>query len=352
MSQMGQMIRESTARLFRSEGTLDRTGFADEWPEALWTKVEEAGLPHALVDTLADPEVQAGDVLAAVRTAAEHAAPVPLAETMIAAWLLVRHRIRVPTGLALSLAPVTTADRLTWIRTSEGWRISGLACRVPWGRHVDAIAVVAPVAGSGQSRLGLVEKSGWSAQGGHNIADEPRDDLTLDAIVPEDRCAEVTETSPTQVRLAGAAMRTIQIAGAASAVLSVTARYASERVQFGRPIAQFQAVQHNLAVLASQTAAASVAADVAAESIAGGLDTMRVAAAKARAGEAASIIASQAHQIHGAMGFTAEYRLNRLTRRLWSWRDEFGSEAEWNRRVGMEIAKGGADNIWATLTAV
>ena len=141
------------------------------------------------------------------------------------------------------------------------------------------------------------------------------------------------------------------MAGALGEVLDMTVRYSQERVQFGRPIGKFQAIQQNLAVLAGQAAAAGAAADLAQEAAAKGFNPLTIAAAKARAGEAASIGAAIAHQVHGAIGFTQEHRLNHRTRRLWSWRDEFGSEAIWNRLVGEIAAKTGGEQLWATITA-
>jgi len=110
-------------------------------------------------------------------------------------------------------------------------------------------------------------------------------------------------------------------------------------------------VQQNLAVLAGQTAAAVAAADLAAEAVADGVRLLPIAAGKARAGEAAGIGASIAHQVHGAIGFTFEHNLHFLTRRLWSWRDEFGKDAEWNRTLGQHMAKAGADQLWSEITA-
>jgi acyl-CoA dehydrogenase len=81
------------------------------------------------------------------------------------------------------------------------------------------------------------------------------------------------------------------------------------------------------------------------------LPSLFVAAAKARVGEAASIAAGLAHQVHGAIGFTQEYELHHLTRRLWSWRDEFGNEAEWNALVGRAVFAAGPEGLWAALTA-
>ncbi|NJN51833.1 MAG: hypothetical protein HC809_08730 [Gammaproteobacteria bacterium] len=71
-----------------------------------------------------------------------------------------------------------------------------------------------------------------------------------------------------------------------------------------------------------------------------------VAAAKARVGEAAGIVAEIAHQVHGAMGYTHEHRLHHFTRRLLAWRDEYGRETYWQARLGHEVARLGADCTW------
>ena len=76
----------------------------------------------------------------------------------------------------------------------------------------------------------------------------------------------------------------------------------------------------------------------------------QVAAAKARVGEAAGVVAEIAHQIHGAFGFTYEHSLHHFTRRLWAWRDECGRESEWHERLGRSVAYGGADNVWDFIT--
>jgi len=50
------------------------------------------------------------------------------------------------------------------------------------------------------------------------------------------------------------------------------------------------------------------------------------------------------------MGFTREHPLHYATRRLWSWRDEFGAEAYWQTEIGRAVAAKGADRLWAMLT--
>ncbi len=57
-----------------------------------------------------------------------------------------------------------------------------------------------------------------------------------------------------------------------------------------------------------------------------------------------------AHQVHGAIGFTYEHSLHFATRRLWSWRAEFGSESVWAIELGRRVAARGADNLWNDLT--
>ena len=218
--------------------------------------------------------------------------------------------------------------------------------RIPWARNVDCLAVSAVL--DGQPCVALVGKGSWLLEAGENIAREPRDTLRLQgaalAVGRSTVCAA-------DVIAVGAAMRTQQIAGALTRLVEMTTQYAQERVQFGRPIGKFQAVQQNLAVLAGQAAAAVAAADIAAEAVVDGVKILPIAAGKARAGEAAGIAAGIAHQVHGAIGFTFEHKLHFLTRRLWSWRDEFGKDAAWSHLLGRHMAKAGADRLWAEITA-
>src|SRR5439155_8940309 len=156
------------------------------------------------------------------------------------------------------------------------------------------------------------------------------------------------------LQLGGALMRSAQIAGALQAVLELTIRYAGERVQFGKPIGSFQALQQQIAVLSEHSGAATVAAECAfAESAngAGGFATLPIAAARICSAEAASLAASVAHTVHGAIGFTHEHALQLSTRRLWSWRSEFGNATTWSQRLGQAVCAGGAAGLWPAITA-
>ena len=57
-----------------------------------------------------------------------------------------------------------------------------------------------------------------------------------------------------------------------------------------------------------------------------------------------------AHQVHGAIGFTREHDLRLVTTRLWAWRDEDGSDAEWNAEIGATVLAAGPDGLWPLIT--
>ena len=75
-----------------------------------------------------------------------------------------------------------------------------------------------------------------------------------------------------------------------------------------------------------------------------------IAAAKCRASDAVESLTRIGHQVHGAIGFTYEYGLHFLTRRLWSWRAEYGAAGEWAEYLGRTAVQQGGDNIWAYMT--
>ncbi|MET0369857.1 MAG: acyl-CoA dehydrogenase family protein, partial [Sphingobium sp.] len=117
-------------------------------------------------------------------------------------------------------------------------------------------------------------------------------------------------------------------------------------------LSKFQAVQHDLARLGGEVAAAGAAADMAVEALAGdpARATLPIAAAKARTGEAASIAVNIAQQLHGAIGFTQEHRLHWYTTALWSWRDEYGGQRYWTDLLGRAAIDAGGAGFWPILT--
>jgi acyl-CoA dehydrogenase len=314
------------------------------WPKALWDALEESGLPRAWVpENLGGAGAAMAEGFAVLRAAGRFAAPVPLAETLMAGWLLARAGIAVPEG-PMTIAPVHADGN---IALGADGRLAGRARRLPFARNANHIAVLVR-RGSGRA-VALVATSGLPIRQDKSLAGEPRDDVMFDGAVPE--AFGAAELDEDMIQRFGAAVRLQQMAGALEKILDQSVQWALDRVQFGRPIAKFQAVQHSLATLAGEVAAASAAADLAAEACAGPEPgAAEVAIAKVRAGEAAGTGAAIAHQVHGAMGFTYEHSLHHATRRLWSWREEFGNETIWATRLGRMVAAEGADRLWPFVT--
>jgi alkylation response protein AidB-like acyl-CoA dehydrogenase len=321
------------------------------WPAGLWQALEKAGLLRAwLPEQAGGSGLDVGDVLALLRAAGRASAPVPFAETLLAGWLLHGAGLRVPQG-PLAVAPVAAEERITLHRTARGWRLAGVARRVPWG---SAAAHLAVVGRAGRSDcVALVEASRCRIVAGRNLAGEPRDGVDFSGVVLA--ATEVAEAPRglTQGDLwqRGALARVALMTGALERVMASSLRYAGDRVQFGKPIGKFQAVQHQLALMSAEVAAACVATEAAAQALERGRGLAETACAKVRVGEAAGAVAALAHQIHGAIGVTREHVLNHSTRRLWSWRDEFGTESDWAGYLGHWIAGQGPERYWASLTA-
>ena len=315
---------------------------AGEWPAGLWCALEEVGLPlAALPEEAGGSGLAFDDAMFALRRSAYHGTPVPLAETMLAGRLLVAAGLQVPQG-AMTVAPVHLGDKLTF----DAGKISGEASRVPWALDCRHAVVVAQ--GKDQEVVALVATGGNAGAAESNLAGEPRVPMRFNAVVP--LAWAPLEQASERLAAEGALYRSVQMAGALERTLEYALLYANERVQFGRPIGKFQAIQHLLAVLAGQAAASSAAADAAVEASRERPDAFMVAVAKARIGEAAGKGAEIAHQVHGAMGYTREHNLHYVTRRLWAWRDEFGNETHWQMRLGRMVAAKGADALWPMLT--
>lgn len=350
MSETTDLLRDMAERLFGDACDKAMLGAAEkgEWPGALWSAMEENGLTSALT-----PESAGGsglgveDALLALRISARHAAPAPFAETLLATWLAASADLSAPTG-PLTIAPASGAETPELTKRADGWRLTGRARRVPYARHATAIAVLTEA--NGAPMVALVDPKLCGIEHGRNLAMEPRDDVIFDCDLGAREVAPAGKgVDAKALRLFGAAMRANQIAGALSRTLDVTLQYVQERVQFGKPISKFQAIQHNMAMLAAHSAAANAAADMAAEAAGRDMNELVIAAAKARCGESASIGAGLAHQAHGAIGFTHEHILHFFTKRLWSWRDEFGKESDWSLIIGRAAAQAGREKIWSDI---
>ena len=340
------IVAETAARIFADLADPQEVNSArdDAWKTPLWQALSDSGLTLAWV-----PEEQGGagaelsDGFAVLGVAGRFALAIPLAETLLAGWLLSRAGLNAPQG-AMSVAPARPGDTITL----NGGTLSGKARAVPFAREAKHLAVLA-----GQS-VALVETAACRLSEGISLANEPQNTVTLDRVTPLARArADVDQTA---LMLMGCVVRAVETAGALEAILDMSVRYANERVAFERPIAKFQAVQHNLARLAGEVSAAMTAAHSAADAIARSetFDDaifLEATAAKIRSAEAAQEGAAIAHQVHGAIGFTSEHILHRYTLRMLAWRDDFGNESHWAVALGNRIAARGVEEFWPLVAA-
>ena len=313
---MDPIIEQTATRIFS-----DHSGD----PDALWSALEENGLTRVWVKEEEGGLGMAPDIgFHLMRLAGAHAVPVPFAETLISSAILNEADIVPPKG------PI-------------GFLIDGFQRGITFGAAVDNIVRVD--AGTVTLHRGPIQGEPLITVGEDPVVDEQL--LNTQPIA--------TGVGAVDGALAIAALaRAAQICGAIEAVLDLTIEFADQRSQFGRVLTKFQAIQHMLSDIAGETAAANASLDAVLgqcqcfEDIERQIDA--VAIAKHSACVASGVVAEQAHQIHGAIGYTQEYDLARFTRRLWQWREDFGGETYWAAGLGERaIASGQA--IWPQLTA-
>jgi acyl-CoA dehydrogenase len=286
------------------------------WKAPLWQALSEAGLPLSWVpEDCGGSGASLAEGFSVLGAAGRFAIAVPLAETMLAGWLLAQAKITSLEG-EMTVAPAGPRDRITL--NADG-TLSGRARGVPFAKAAKHIAVLDTVTFNNVAAV---------------------------AIKPAPKGFDLTS-----LLLMGAVARSMQIAGALETMLDISVRYSNERVAFEKKISKFQAVQHNLARLAGEVSAALAAATSAADTIANSTSFddavfLEAASAKIRCSEAAEKGSAIAHQVHGAIGFTIEHILHRYSLRALAWRDDFGSESYWAVELGKLVAIRGADELW------
>jgi acyl-CoA dehydrogenase len=316
------------------------------WKAPLWRALTEAGLPLSWVpEDCAGSGASLAEGFSVLSAAGRFAIAVPLAETMLAGWLLSQARIASPEG-EMTIAPAGPKDRMTL--NADG-SLSGRARGVPYAKGARHIAVLAT--GANGVSIALVDAGKCRIEAGLNLGGDNSDTVTLDKVQPVTIKPAPKGFDQTQLMLMGGVVRSLQIAGALESMLDISVRYSNERVAFEKKISKFQAVQHNLAKLAGESAAALAAATSAADTLANSTSFddaafLEAASAKIRCSEAAEKGGAIAHQVHGAIGFTIEHILHRYSLRALAWRDDFGSESYWAVELGNLVAARGADELW------
>lgn len=331
--------------------------FADK-PQDLWAVLQESGFDKALLpESKGGAGVSWADACGLLSLAGEHAAGVPLAEAMVGHWLMEHAGVEGVGSPTIASSVQSEEIRLGVAR--EGRRVDGTLRRVPWGETCTHVAFIVGAGTAAQLIVVARDAAGVSVIPGRNLAGEPRDTLVLEGVVPQ--AVVPAPFDARELLCLAAILRSALMAGAIERTLALSVEYANLRVQFGRPIGKFQAVQQSIALLATQAAAARAASEAGSDAIdewLGGsaeslTHSIAAASAKIRTGEAAGQACAIAHQVFGAIGFTEEHELHHFTKRLWSWRDECGNEAFWSRALGERILAGDAtQSLWRAVVPV
>lgn len=353
MSETTALLAETTTRLFADADMPKRLAQAEagEWPLDLWAEMAGLGLVHAAVpEGLGGSGLARAEAAEIVRIAAGYSVPLPIAETMAAAWVLADHG-QPPAEGAMTVA---TRGVLNLSKSSGGrYRIFGTLPSVAWSEAAAAIVAAAEV--DGEPVLLRLEPPYPVSLARRNLADEPRAVLAYSGqLLPAEGIVARNADVETPL-LYLAALRAMQLVGAMQHALEIAIDYATLREQFGRPIGRFQAIQHALAAATGHYAAGFASATAAFSGLSDPDPARRlllIGSAKARCGSAATDVAAVAHQLMGAIGFTREHALHHSTRRLWSWREEAGDEAFWNERLGKLAQRLGATAFWDLLAGV
>jgi acyl-CoA dehydrogenase len=270
----------------------------------------------------------------------ETALAYPIAEAIVAAALVSQSEHSPETSLTLAQ------------RCNGGAKVQGGAIQFTGtlkGVAGEADHIAALVNAGGKTYAAIIPRSGAKhLDHRSNPAGEVRDELTFENVsVPAVPSAWDRDKLFRSMALA----RASQMAGAMSAALTMSIQYTRERQQFGKPLASFQAIQQQLAAMAEEAAAARAVSAAAARAADRGDGAFEIACAKLRANMAAGQGASIAHQVHGAIGFTKEYALQKFTRRLWAWRSEYGNERHWASQIGALAVARGPDGFWPALVS-
>jgi alkylation response protein AidB-like acyl-CoA dehydrogenase len=218
---------------------------------------------------------------------------------------------------------ITTSAR----REGQSWRLDGRKVWITSATAADFFIVAAKTDPALRTRgidLFIVEKGTWGLSVGRRIdklgtrGSETAEVILDDVCVPEQNCLGGQGTG---YRHLSATLNEIRVMtgalgiGLGQAALDASLRYARERSQFGKPIGEFQAIAHKLAVMAIQLEAARGLVYRAAWGLtAGKTDAKLAAMAKYFATEMAIQLADQATRIFGSYGFAMEYDPQRYLR--------------------------------------
>ncbi|PXY35343.1 acyl-CoA dehydrogenase family protein [Prauserella flavalba] len=217
---------------------------------------------------------------------------------------------RLATGPATATLAYQEHSPVTAVRSGPGWRLDGTKTLVVEGASAELLLVTAG------DDLFAVEGDAPGLTREPLRAMDPNRQLAT-VILDGAEATLVGRADLGRVRARAIAALACEQSGGAAAALDLSCRYAGDRIQFGRPIATFQAIKHRCADMAVHVEAARSASLWAAGAVADGAPDVEQAAAAAAltCGEAYTWVAAETVQVHGGIGFTWEHPAHLHVRR-------------------------------------
>lgn len=318
MNDTSRLLSESVGTFLQRNAKLDEIEFR--------TAVRESGFALAMLSE------ESGGLGASFTEASViarlwgyHAAPLPIVEMLLAG----RHA---PVELGGEGVTVVSAIK------NDGRYI---AARIP-----DATFCIAPWPSDQEVVLARIgDAATW-----HTVAGEQ-----MLSVEPSVNRAEGGHTFPSYAEILrqGSLLAAARMLGAMERVVEIITEHAAVRHQFGRSLAKFQLVQTMISDTASEVDATRAVLATALDLLDRGLaDELVWRSAKSQAGRASTVVAANAHQVLGAIGFTQEHELHHLTRRLWSWRDAWTRQSDADEAIGALAGAAGGDGLWRLIADI
>jgi acyl-CoA dehydrogenase len=331
---MSEFARELTDLIESlADGAREKAG------DDVWARVCDLGLAGIGV-----PEEEGGsggslaDLIVVIRELARAGLSTPIVEASTA-------------GYAVGAAPGASFDTIVVMPDVDvvSDTVSTSFAQVPFADTASGLVMVAT------SSVVTVPLAGESVtvEPGHDIAGVPYGSVRLDE-------ASVSRTAGEPTALAVldrlALTRSAGLVGNAWGAYDLTRSYVTQREQFDAPLIKIPAVSTALAQMAVRIRFAESALDrataVCADPDAPALRRFgAVSAARVSAATTATLVARSSHQLHGAVGITAEYGLHGYTSTLWALRDADESQFVYCRGLGAKVRAAGEVDLWEYVSA-
>lgn len=358
------MIRKAAREFFAAEcsSSVVRAMERDDrgYPPHLWRQMAEMGwLGVTVPSAYGGQEASFTDLLILLQEMGRAAVPSPFFSTVVLGGpLILRAGSEAQKAtllpklcqgdllLSLALSEPGVDQELDWLTTTAtreqgAYRLTGVKLFVPDAHVADALLTVAT---TGEGNRGLLlllvtpTSAGVSVLPLETSLPDRQFEVRLESVrLPEESVLGTPGEgrSALEELLAHAAVaRCAEMVGAAQKLLEMTVAHAKTRHQFGSPLGKFQAIQHHVANLATAVETSELLTYRAGWMIDRGLPFARASAeVKAWANEALTRAAALAHQVHGGLGFTADYDLHLYSGRINSWAHSLGSTRWAHERI-------------------